>query len=1853
MKKYYAQRRSDFSSLLHIQGEAKATPGNALADVRNFIYTPGGRLLLRRGFGRLTASPLGGAITGVAQLPWTVSELKLFCSCLTSIYEYNTATSTFDSIYTGQTSGYRTVFEACDGLIFFANGIDELRYYDGSVTHRCRKPPEGWYDDKNPETLLWSDSRLWTSVGPMVYASRVGVPNDFYDYSVAIPTGDSYPVRVLIPAFNKIFVIKDQSVGVISNEEKGYTYTPAYSSVDGTPSFLGACTHGDGIYYISTNGAFEIKSTGRETIGNFNTIPIHYLGIEPYFNINDNRHLKLESIINSIVVPHKARNEIWMFIGATTTTLDTILVYNKLLQRWTRFTVPNCSSACVYRDSAYLSKVAIGTNDGYVCVSDTTVNGKDNDADYVGNSYIDFLWAGEDSGQFEKTYRSFIPTILADRFKYSTTYNERVSGISNTTVTGSLDSKPYELPIELNGRGSLLRTRISGSAGYWPIEIESVETTYRLKRQKKSSTFPASGSWSLTDPAAITKREYPVARWTRESLMNWVYAGNDIVQAQKVEYKQIHYPVSNTITLQYPDAGAGKVAYIRGVWKETAIFYWDGMWAGTDSINTNYYTGGSFTNDSNLLKTTITLGSSIADNTPVIVRYMYDDDDTLIKQYESLNDYPCIQQAYRGYNNFTYDFALDMMLEMLCQFYMLYRDVSAYESICKAAIKFLWNEYEYVSQSRAGFCSYDTFERDTYQSGSLLMYQNVSDSDLVEISNEIIQDEGFNSRVLKVKMNWLSGADTEGAWIGYGLGWPISILDSVDSFVFKFRGGNSNKIILVDIVDALPFIDDYSSGVYRYTTGIPDNNTELQDLNIKLSQFYRPDTIIWDGCRSNPQITDPYRGANSTAGEVTFEKITEQVVSPEGDYIPCYFRVSIDTSNITIVSFTAGVGTEVKSSALYSGISLLVRFSAPITGMYARLRVTINGISVDTTVATTDTWVRVSHQFSSFSGLVHPITYVTVQLLDSTYPPTDILPLGKFDFTDICYCNSSGLPERIRFSDSGQYLRLIQWRVQAPGLNPITYQRWLSYGTPQTVNMSQSTITFYLDDVGFLINQLDAYPFAPRLAASYKQYGLDVWRGPSLVHYARPFASWIMEQFDSNKETNARVATLSQKREIKDSATEWETLQGFAGPVVPIHSRNDPENFSRLEGVNKFGWSRKWRTYGLEHVVYNFNSGLIDSSGNGKTLSWTGSGPSYTTGICVPDRNTSIAFDGSGYASIASFGEIVPILNNFSVTLILKGSTQGVDYCYIADKYAVNGWIVQSKTAGDDDIQLKLTTSVSTYYSDIADVLDDDWHIVHWNVNFIDNKIYKWKDGIYLGSDTISGGTGLTNTAPLQIGYSAVVAIDLFKYDSRDLSDSEVKDFYAMIYGGRFDYNHGKEVGRYNFWQSLNDTSGNGNNLTLSSGSPEFDYGYIQAGLTSILLANKTLTKSASGFNPGSYDFFVEAVFKTADDTFRFIHKIDTGAGWYIDINSSGGVKFYISDGSNTAYVETSTVVNTNDFVYLVCYADRSSVTGLKVFINGVEASYSTQQDPTSVGSVSNSVAFTIQAPSVSATIDFVRVSIDHIPTAWQIRRLWNMVSGSFNCSDYPELGCGFAQMLPFRNAALYRLFSGDTYLDDFITDYITWIDATAITDPSILAGGTNAYKMIHWFHPYGYSHGDNDYFDPAMSHGILLQGLIFCYWYSGNATALAWIERLMNDLRVNRVNSVLSTFTTDFAYSWMFAHIMFGFGLAEHELDGCTISNHISVSVDNLAFWEAMLTWVLSKSGNTKPNQLTADGIPYTFYDNRDSFSYAPDYMFDANCGSTEGLILMANVAFMRARQTGDYGWFLDLINFLVRVTK
>jgi hypothetical protein len=215
-------------------------------------------------------------------------------------------------------------------------------------------------------------------------------------------------------------------------------------------------------------------------------------------------------------------------------------------------------------------------------------------------------------------------------------------------------------------------------------------------------------------------------KWARASQFNWVFdnlGGTPLQEAVAGVWSNALTQVQadGTVTVAAPNLGGGQVFYLRGVWRAETTFPWAGFWAEPLSGDkTNYYQGGSFTNQGSV--TTITLGTALPPATPVQLYYIYLTGEKASK-YEPLNNYPCIRQAYRGPADYTYDFAVDRLLDLMV---FLHFAGQAQGRDYGPMLQFLWEAFEPREESRSSPLVYDSFERSQWDQGPYLMYRGAT-----------------------------------------------------------------------------------------------------------------------------------------------------------------------------------------------------------------------------------------------------------------------------------------------------------------------------------------------------------------------------------------------------------------------------------------------------------------------------------------------------------------------------------------------------------------------------------------------------------------------------------------------------------------------------------------------------------------------------------------------------------------------------------------------------------------------------------------------------------------------------------------------------------------------------------------------------------------------------------------------------------------------------------------------------------------------------------------------------------------------------------------------------------------------
>ncbi|MGA9754216.1 MAG: hypothetical protein WBV23_03650 [Desulfobaccales bacterium] len=238
-----------------------------------------------------------------------------------------------------------------------------------------------------------------------------------------------------------------------------------------------------------------------------------------------------------------------------------------------------------------------------------------------------------------------------------------------------------------------------------------------------------------------------------------------------------------------PNPGGGQVCWVRGVWRLDTQFPWEGFWAepmGGDVAN--YYPGGSFANEADL--TTITLGTALPAGTPVQLYYLYLTGEQAIK-YEPLNNYPCIRRAYRARDDYTYDFAVDRMLELMVLLHLAGRETGRDYG---ALIRFIWDAFEKREAPRTSPLMHDDFERQQWDRGAHLLYRGATYGATAFQAFQIELASG-GGRALHVKAALPTTQDA--AWFGYGLDWSLATdpFKAMDRLTFTLQGAGSTSLM--------------------------------------------------------------------------------------------------------------------------------------------------------------------------------------------------------------------------------------------------------------------------------------------------------------------------------------------------------------------------------------------------------------------------------------------------------------------------------------------------------------------------------------------------------------------------------------------------------------------------------------------------------------------------------------------------------------------------------------------------------------------------------------------------------------------------------------------------------------------------------------------------------------------------------------------------------------------------------------------------------------------------------------------------------------------------------------------------
>jgi hypothetical protein len=277
-------------------------------------------------------------------------------------------------------------------------------------------------------------------------------------------------------------------------------------------------------------------------------------------------------------------------------------------------------------------------------------------------------------------------------------------------------------------------------------------------------------------------------QWARAAQFNWTFdnmGGTPLQEAVAGTWDKAVAVVAadGSVTIAAPNPGGGQVCFVRGVWGLDTAFPWAGFWADpVDGRATNYFEGGAFANQGP--QTVITLGTPLPPGTPVQLYYLYFTGE-LAAKYEPLNNYPCIRRACRSRDDFTYDFAVDRMLDLMV---FLNGAGQAQGRDYGPLLQFFWDALASRQESSQPPLLHDTFERQVWDRGPYLMYRDATQG--VQ-AFQVFQSEPAPEaagRALHVKAQLPGSGDA--AWFGYGLDWSLqqAPFQDVDRVSFTLKG---------------------------------------------------------------------------------------------------------------------------------------------------------------------------------------------------------------------------------------------------------------------------------------------------------------------------------------------------------------------------------------------------------------------------------------------------------------------------------------------------------------------------------------------------------------------------------------------------------------------------------------------------------------------------------------------------------------------------------------------------------------------------------------------------------------------------------------------------------------------------------------------------------------------------------------------------------------------------------------------------------------------------------------------------------------------------------------------------------
>jgi len=238
-------------------------------------------------------------------------------------------------------------------------------------------------------------------------------------------------------------------------------------------------------------------------------------------------------------------------------------------------------------------------------------------------------------------------------------------------------------------------------------------------------------------------------------------------------------------------------------------------------------------------------------------------------------------------------------------------------------------------------------------------------------------------------------------------------------------------------------------------------------------------------------------------------------------------------------------------------------------------------------------------------------------------------------------------------------------------------------------------------------------------------------------------------------------------------------------------------------------------------------------------------------------------------------------------------------------------------------------------------------------------------------------------------------------------------------------------------------------------------------------------------------------------------------------------------------------------------------------------------------------------------------------------------------------------QYWTFSKAAEYYYFTGDVSIKPFLENWLSWFNDYIVEDAAF-PSDPKGYKM-----PTGFTDGVISYedYNPYFAAPIA-EGMLYYYWREGDIDCSTWVRRFLNDLRANRWDSLWGGYIGEGAHQAhgngrilkLFGMVVAGryprFGLYDFD----------NINEDS-SLLEELSAWMFRNSGDTKPNVLNSDMIPFGHAGDFDSWYFAPNYIYPKEMSTTEAVVVMMAGALEYARAKQNFVWYDKLKKFLLNI--